>query len=279
MLGALQLHSSATARPNVFVCVRVYPCARQYIVYTVRTMSGAFGAQPEPPTAAEWHAKRRKDMLVKHPEIEGLFRTEADDVWNGIILLLLGTMQTVVAFSCGSYPVVVTLLLSATIGAFAAHGIQALTHEMCHSVGKSGGRVKVFGIGLGNICTRLACATTNFPWSMYYEQYHTKHHAYTGSQLDADGIILFRWWHEPPVAVFRETKWGKVLWSGIYAFLVYPMFCIRKKLLDVAHPLSINYEGLALGFQLAVFFFGGGVWGLLYIHASAAFSLGAFCHP
>ena len=72
---------------------------------------------------------------------------------------------------------------------------------------------------------------------------------------------------------------SQVVWSGLYATLLYPMFCVRKKLLDVAHPLSMNYEGLALAYQLAVFFGGGGFWGLLYIHLSAAFSLGAFCHP
>ena len=119
-------------------------------------------------------------------------------------------MQTVIACYCSSYSVFLLVFLAATVGAFAAHGIQALTHEMCHSVGKNGGSIKVFGVGVGNVCTRLACATTNFPWSMYYEQYHTKHHAYTGSRLDADGIILFRWWHEPPIDVFRTTKWGKV---------------------------------------------------------------------
>ena len=218
-------------------------------------------------------------MLAKHPELEGLFRTTTDDIWNGVLLILLAAMQTVTAYYCGGYPLFVTILLSATTGAFAAHGIQALTHEMCHSVGKNGGSFKIFGVGIGNVVTRLACATTNFPWSMYYEQYHTKHHSYTGTQLDADGIILFRWWHEPPIPFFARNKVGKVLWSGIYAALLYPMFCIRKKLLDVAHPLSINYEGLALAFQLFIFFFGGGVWGLLYIHMSAAFALGAFCHP
>ena len=229
--------------------------------------------------AWKWHAKRRKSMLEKHPEIEQLFRTETDDVWNGVILILLATMQTVIAYFCADYNIFVLIALASTVGAFAAHGIQALTHEMCHSVGKNGGTVKIFGTGLGHIVTRLACATTNFPWSMYYEQYHTKHHSYTGSKLDADGIILFRWWHEPPIPVFRDTTWGKVLWSALYALLLYPMFCIRKRLLDVAHPLSMNYEGLAFAYQLLVFFFGGGFWALVYIHLSAAFSLGAFCHP
>ena len=261
---------------------------RQDLVFVVECLSAcrsrrmkAFSApQNDSPLAAvEWHAKRRREMLAKHPEIEKLFRTSTDDIWNGVILILLACMQTLIGFSCSGYPFSLTIFLSATVGAFAAHGIQALTHEMCHSVGKNNSHWKLGGLGLGNVCTRLACATTNFPWSMYYEQYHTKHHSYTGTRLDADGIILFRWWHEPPIAFFSSTKVGKVLWSAIYALLLYPMFCVRKKLLDVAHPLSVNYEGLALAFQLAIFFFGGGVWGLAYIHLSAAFSLGAFCHP
>jgi sphingolipid delta-4 desaturase len=232
-----------------------------------------------PLPAYKWHAKRRREMLAKYPQMEKLFRTKVDDIWNGIILILLGSLQALTAYYCANYPFWLTVLLASTVGAFAAHGIQALTHEMCHSVGKSGGRVKIFGVGVGNICTRAACATTNFPWSMYYEQYHTKHHSYTGTQPDADGIILFRSWHQPPLSFFKDTTVGKILWTAIFSVLIYPSFCIHKKLLDTAHPPSVNYEGVAVAFQLFIYMFGGGSYGLVYLHLSAAFSLGALCHP
>ena len=234
-------------------------------------------------SAAEWHRIRRDAMRRRYPFLKRLKTDEDDGFITLAIMLALIIGHIIVAlliliFDLGLFEVV---LLASTVGALCAYGFQALAHELGHiaSYEKDFDRV---AYSLATIGSSL----TNFIWVHYYWNYHKRHHAHAGGEYDRDGDILFRAWHSPPTIIRRPwlnleighhalTRW---LWTGFFAFAIYPMFRRAKSKLDVPHEPSIQYEGVnALSHLLILLLFG---WkSLLYIVLSGAFSLGAFGHP
>jgi len=81
------------------------------------------------------------------------------------------------------------------------------------------------------------------------------------------------------VRIDMSVGWERrLLWGTLVPTFLYPMFLMRKLLLDSLNPPRIEHEGLMLAGQIAAFRIGG--WhGVFFLWLSAAFSLGACCHP
>ena len=110
---------------------------------TVDRGQAAFGA--------EWHARRRKAILEKHPEVAELFKPS----WASFVACVgLVLLQAFVALFL-VHSVKTAFFYAATVGATAAFGSQALNHELSHDRRTS----------LAAPCALLASATTTFPWS------------------------------------------------------------------------------------------------------------------
>ncbi len=265
-------------------------------------------------TAADWHRTRRHATLEKYPKVRDLHENRSGsggflDPGTGMQLAYLLLALTVLHLAmmklvATAQSYLLVFFLSGTLGSVTAYGAQALNHDLSHV-----NRHK----GFNYVCMVLSSALCNFPWAMYYQHFHTIHHAYTGTELDRDGDILFQPWYSPPCFLLSLkwprvwdsritlTRWSELyqpppeaekmhkldlagskytrfLWGTLVGFFLYPLFLARKLQLDQAHIPTVEYEGLMLAGQIFCWRLGG-FWALLYLWLSAAFSLGAFCHP
>jgi fatty acid desaturase len=112
---------------------------------------------------------------------------------------------------------------------------------------------------------------------MYYWNYHSRHHAHTGSVLDRDGEILFQQWHFPP-SILRDSAFLRLIWTCIFSLTVYIQFCFAKAKLDSPHLPTLQHEGVSVMVFL-LFAYNWGILGIVYLALSSAFSLGACGHP
>lgn len=276
-------------------------------------------------STADWHRVRRKVILERYPKIRSLYESRSgnpgDGFWEAIMLLFIYSIHVstgILVSYLKSY--IVSLLLSATVGAAAVYGFQALNHDLSHVTRHP---------GLRYLAMTIASTLCVFPWAMYYQNYHAVHHAFTGTDMDRDGDILFQPWYSPPHVQFtinmsrpkksrvilkrwseffedealaadhsemiREfmdrgdkfykfnldlsNSWPKRLfWASFVPMFMYIMFCVRKILLDRAHRPMIQYEGLMLIAQIIAWRIGG-LYALIYVWFSGAFSHGGGCHP
>lgn len=229
-------------------------------------------------SAADWHRARRLAMLRRHPELRDMYSSVTDTAVTCVLMLVLVAASLCGAAFVGSRgSIAETLALASTLGAVCAYGFQALTHELGHMA-----TCTKFPSSVAFLCAALGSSLTNFPWHYYYWRYHNRHHAHAGGERDRDGDILFHAWQQPPV-LFRSldlnaTKAGRWLWTAVFAFGIYGMFCKAKYTLDSPHIPSVWYEGWNVLSHLLVFNLLGSH-AALYLIVSAAFSLGAFGHP
>ena len=109
---------------------------------------------------------------------------------------------------------------------------QALVHEVTHLDAKTWRRTLVL---------RTASGLCNFPWSMYYEDYHPRHHAHTGAEDDRDGDVLFSPWYRSPWRIFRESTVGRVAWTAVFAFNIYWVFVAQKfRIGQYVHTITVT---------------------------------------
>ncbi|GBG26296.1 Sphingolipid delta4-desaturase DES1 [Hondaea fermentalgiana] len=145
-------------------------------------------------SAADWHRTRRKLMQDRYPEIKQLYETRSgfpgDGFYEAVLLLAIFASHVCMVFVV-SYlqSALAVLMLSATFGAAAVYGFQALNHDLSHVT-----RVP----GIRYLAMVLSSSLCVFPWAMYYQNYHAVHHAFTGTDMDRDGDILFQPWYSPP---------------------------------------------------------------------------------
>jgi fatty acid desaturase len=162
-------------------------------------------------TAADWHRTRRRLMLQRHgPAIRPLYERRSGEPGEGatlvLVLFAVSSLHLALAAAAGRLESLVALVaLAASFGAAAAYGIQALNHDLSH-VGR--------GADSAYVAMVLSSALCNFPWAMYYLNYHAIHHAVTGSDMDRDGDILFQPWHSPPCFAL-SLQWPHWWRSGL----------------------------------------------------------------
>lgn len=126
------------------------------------TMRRALGMEPMPMAACKWHWMRRAQMLRDHPEIKALHGSEP---LSAAVVVVMVFFHVLLACNVHRLPFLGLLLAAGTLGAWFTFGFQALVHEMTHSEKKTWHRTLVI---------RLASGCCNFPWSMYYEDYHPR---------------------------------------------------------------------------------------------------------
>ena len=272
-------------------------------------------------SAMKWHSLRREFILHLFPEVAQLFENSKNpfgrSFWSkhlgfclATLLMAISTAHFTLALMVAWYGSTFTMLAcSCSVGAVCAYGIQALNHDLCH--------VRRHRT-LNATCMILASSLCNFPWAMYYREYHQRHHAQTGTEYDRDGDILFQPWQSPlRVKIglrfpriwrsslnlirwfqyfeeesvssskskqtsfeidFAETPIWRFLWTVVFSWGIYGVFHIRKYQFDTFHFPQLKYEGLWL-FATLILLRLGGVYSILYLWWSSAFSLGAFGHP
>lgn len=276
-------------------------------------------------SAMKWHSLRREFILDFHPEVAQLYENSktppSSSFWSrhvglllAALLMFLTLVQFTVAVMVGLYANTLAMLLCASsVGAICAYGIQALNHDLCHVR-----RHRWLNAG----CMIISSSLCNFPWALYYRVYHQRHHAYTGTEYDRDGDILFQPWHSPPrvnlelqlprlwrsrlslirwFQYFEEQEIGaqlpasklqeaqvtidfaqsplwRFVWTILFSWGIYVVFHIRKYQFDSLHIPQLKYEGLWLLASLVLFRFGG-LYAIMYVWWSSAFSLGACGHP
>merc|ERR1711871_928126 len=138
----------------------------------------------------------------------------------------------------------------------------------------------------------------SFPWHAYYTFFHARHHAYTGSNNDKDGVILFSSWYRP-WRWLQGSIMGRWLWTAIFAVGIFGFYLENKlaelredckvlppkyaeqlrrsTFLGLCQLLSIQVVGWLVAHSLVFWY--GGLAGCSYMWASAAFANGAFGHP
>jgi sphingolipid delta-4 desaturase len=243
------------------------------------------------PSVAEWHARRRKAILEKHPEIAELFKPS----WASFIACVgLVLLQAFVALFL-VHSVKTAFFYAATVGATAAFGSQALNHELSHDRRTS----------LAAPCALLASATTTFPWfSYYFAGGHERHHLHVGTPRDADADALFWLWERQPVHEADiygikkpkpSPKWlwldsvvGGLLWASTVALLL-PIAYAYALLRCLVRDWDANWretlfwlsESFAsyLVMRTLVNYSNHGFAVVLYLALSSAFSVGFLCHP
>lgn len=245
------------------------------------------------PSVAEWHARRRKAILEKHPEVAELFVPS----WASAISCLgLFVLQVFVAL----YLVRSTwtaIVYAATVGATAAFGAQALNHELLHDQRKL----------VAAPCALLASATTTFPWfSYYFAGGHERHHLHVGTPRDSDADALFWLWERQPVHeadlyslknkkatkfLWLDSVLGGVLWASAVAAalpIAYAYALLRCLVRDwvanwreTVFWLSESVASYVL-FRTLMYYAVDATHAraaVLYLALSSAFSVGFLCHP
>ena len=122
--------------------------------------------------------------------------------------------------------------LSWTVGAFNCYAFQALNHELNHEL-----MVVPWRYWLNHALMVLGSVQCSFPWHAYYTFFHARHHAYTGSNNDKDGVILFSSWYRP-WRWLQGSILGRWLWTAIFAVGIFG-FYLENKLAELREDCKV----------------------------------------
>jgi sphingolipid delta-4 desaturase len=124
--------------------------------------------------AFEWHTRRRKAILLAHPEVRALY---GHDWTTAIWIVSLATLQVAFTFGARSLSWPSALALAYVVGAFPAHALGVLVHEAGHNlVIRSTAKSKLLAI--------VANVPLGAPAAIEFRAQHALHHRFLG---DADG--------------------------------------------------------------------------------------------
>ncbi|XP_066923566.1 sphingolipid delta(4)-desaturase DES1-like [Clytia hemisphaerica] len=210
----------------------------------------------------EPHAKRRKEILDKHPEIKKLMVVDHVFKYN---VLALASFQLFMAFLMSYLDVswlnlaLVTYIVSGT----ANHALLLAIHEIAHNM--AFGHVKplynrIFGI--------IVNMPIGVPMAMSFKKYHLEHHRYQGHEnIDVDIPT------EIEARLFTTTM-GKAIWMFLQPFF----YALRPLVVNpkVACKLEVFNFILQIVFDVIIFqYFGGKA--LFYLIAGSLLGMGL--HP
>lgn len=187
----------------------------------------------------DFHRQRRKEMLVKYPEIQSLMGHNRSTKYIAIGLVVL---ELWLAYFTQTLNLVWWFLALYFLGATVNHGLFILMHEVSHSL--------AFKAKWANRCFAMVInLPLGFPAALSFEKYHTPHHRFLGDiKKDVDIPLVTE-------AHFFNSKIGKFLW-----LLIQPLTYTIRPLLKWPQKITF-WEGLNIIFQilfdgLVLYFFG-----------------------
>jgi sphingolipid 4-desaturase/C4-monooxygenase len=211
-------------------------------------------------TKAEPHRSRTKSILREHPNLRQLMGKNPATIYY---IVLLVSIQLVLAFLLRDQSWWLILGVSYLVGAFADHGLFVMIHECTHQL-----------VFRGKTPNRLAALLANvpqiFPSAIAFERYHIKHHSFQGvHELDAD--LPNRW----EAKLINNYFIGKIIWLLFYPF--FQLFRVQR-LKELQHFDAWTFANIAVQVVFtALFWFFVGPKAIVYLLLSFFFSVGL--HP
>lgn len=242
--------------------------------------------------AHAWHSSRRSELMEDGTVLE-LLRECADNhcdelyfsmaVAVGVlcvhVTLALGLQEFSSAHSVW-ISVLAVFVASSTIGAQCAFVLQALNHELGHTLRGLQGHWAFRGaLTCAARCLALfGSALCHIPWIAYYHGMgHRSHHLRAGSRNDVDAEALFWLWEPPMTGVFRRAVWLSA--AAICVPVAYSYSLIRYAMYDWRrNAIELRLVALDMVVTLAAYRLAGPS-GAAYLFLSSSFSMGMFCHP
>jgi len=210
----------------------------------------------------EPHAKRRKEILDKHPEIKKLMVVDHAFKYQVVTLAIF---QLAMAFAMSYLNVtwlnlaLVTYIVSGT----ANHALLLAIHEVSHNM--AFGHIKPLYNRIFGIVVNLPIGV---PMSMSFKKYHLEHHRYQGHEhVDVDIPT------EIEAKLFTTTI-GKAIWMFLQPFFyaLRPLVVYPK----AACKLEVFNFILQIAFDVMIFHFFG-VKAIFYLIAGSLLGMGL--HP
>jgi len=118
------------------------------------------------PHVQQIHTQRRKAILQRYPEVQGLFGPYP---WSALLLAGLVALQWTVAWLLRAQPWYVLVLVAYGGGAIINHALYVLMHEATHNL--------IFPTPvLNKVCGLLCDGALGVPSAMSFRKYHLLHH-------------------------------------------------------------------------------------------------------
>ena len=160
----------------------------------------------------QFHQKRCKEILAKHPEVVQLF---GRNPYTFLVLSGLVGLQIGIAYWMGQLGFEnywwLALILAYFVGAFANHSLYVVIHEATHNL--------IFkNRTLNRWCAVIADLVNGLPGAMGFHTYHLKHHAHLG-EYDNDTDLATHW----EAKLIGNASWRKALWLAFF-----PIFQILR---------------------------------------------------
>jgi sphingolipid delta-4 desaturase len=152
----------------------------------------------------QMHRTRRREILIKHPEIQELQKPYH---LSAIYTIVLGGGLTVLAYILRDEPVWVNFLLGYTLGAIMDHALWVLIHDYTHdAVFASRAMNKLFLI--------IADLVHLWPGGISFRHFHRMHHGHL-NETYADPDL------PSPLEdkIFGQSALGKAIWLFFFPFI------------------------------------------------------------
>ncbi|XP_070200018.1 sphingolipid delta(4)-desaturase DES1-like [Littorina saxatilis] len=208
----------------------------------------------------EPHATRRREILLKHPEIKKLMGYDPSITY---VISAEIVVQLFVAWLVQDASWTTVFVLAYCLGAMLNQSLSVGLHELGHNLA-FGHRNSWLNRALGIFCN----VPLIVPLAITFKKYHADHHRYLGeNQLDTDVPTRLDIW-------FFRNPLTKVFWM-----VLHPLFYAVRPLMKASKPFS-GWEIFNIVFQLSVDYTIYAVFGakaLMYLLAGMYF--GMSLHP